>query len=112
MTLSSRLCWAFFAGTKEQVEADSALRAEMQETLRELCNKLENRFPDWKIPEGRNTNVQSVRLMLDPIKCEHRPLIFYIVPTPLSLCKLTETGGLSTSRHCIDPISSSQLLVF
>lgn len=79
ITLRSRLCWAFFSGTTKEVEADSTLLAEMQDTLRELCNQLDELFPDWKIPEGRNAKLQSVRLTLDPIRCEHRPLLFYIV---------------------------------
>lgn len=79
LTLISRLCWAFFASTSEEVEADSALRAEMQETLQRLCIKLQEQLPDWKIPEGRNPNVDCIRLTLDPIKSEHRPIIFYMV---------------------------------
>jgi hypothetical protein len=82
------LCWAFFAGTPEQVEEDPTLLVEMQESLKELCNKLEERFPDWEIPKGRNTELQSVRLTLDPIQCEHRPLLFYIVRTPFALLEI------------------------
>ena len=79
LTLISRVCWAFFTSTSEEVDADSALLAEMQEILQEICIKLQERLPDWKIPKGRNPNVDCIRLTLDPIKYEHRPLIFYVV---------------------------------
>jgi len=107
----SRLCSAFFAGTREQIGADSALLAEMQEALTDLCNALQQRLPEWKIPEGRNPNVDSVRLTLDPIKCEHRPLIFYFVITPLAVMETYWTGGLFASKFCVDPFSSSRLLL-
>ena len=83
-----RLCWAYFATPSDEVEQDPELREEMEETLRELYGHLEGSFPDKIIPPGRNSAVDCIRLTLDPIRSEHRPLAFYFVPPRFTLFNL------------------------
>jgi hypothetical protein len=74
-----RLCWAYFASPVEEVEGNPELRDEMEQTLDELFGSLRESFPDGQIPAGRNTDVECIRLTLDPMNPEHRPLAFYFV---------------------------------
>lgn len=58
------------------------LREEMEETMGILFDALKGFIPNGRIPEGRNPNVECIRLTLDPIQSEHRPLAFYLVSLP------------------------------
>jgi hypothetical protein len=82
-SLMLRLCWAYFVSSLEEVNSDESVRMEMEGILEELFSNIGEYFPDGKVPAGRNTAVQCIRLTLDPIRSEHRPLIFYLVPHPL-----------------------------
>ena len=94
-----RLCWAYFASPTEDIEANSILREEMEETLHELFTKLEGSFPNGEIPPGRNPDVECIRLTLDPVNPEHRPLAFYFV---LSLNFRADEGGLPPTTLCLN----------
>ena len=74
-----RLCWAYFASPCDEVEADPVLCEEMKETLNELFSHLEGSFPGGVVLPGRNPDIDCIRLTLDPINSEHRPLAFYLV---------------------------------
>jgi hypothetical protein len=73
------LCWAYFASPVDEVEADPTLRDEMDQSLDELFGGLRDLFPNGQIPPGRNPDIGCIRLTLDPVKLEHRPLAFYLV---------------------------------
>ena len=78
----------------------------MEETLSELYGYLEGSFPDKVIPPGRNPAVDCIRLTLDPINSEHRPLAFYWV---LSTSILLILGRLPTSSLHVDPFPSQRV---
>jgi hypothetical protein len=80
MWADGRICWAYFASSTEEVMENWELREEMEQTMRELFDSFKGFVPNGQIPEGRNVDVECIRLTLDPIKSEHRPLAFYFVP--------------------------------
>lgn len=88
------------------MEQDPELRDEMEETLAELFGYLEGSFPDKVIPPGRNPAVDCIRLTLDPINSEHRPLAFYLV---LSTLILLISGRISPSSLHVWPLPSSRI---
>jgi len=88
--LMSRLCWAYFASSPEEIYSDESLRVEMEGILDELYSHIGDYFPNGKVPTGRNTAVKCIRLTLDPIRSEHRPLIFYLVSQPSALSAMTD----------------------
>lgn len=88
--LMSRLCWAYFASSPEEIYSDESLRGEMEGILDELYSNIGELFPNGKVPTGRNTTVKCIRLTLDPIRSEHRPLIFYLVAHPRLFAQCTD----------------------
>jgi hypothetical protein len=80
MCANCRICWAYFASSTEEVVQNRELREEMEETMGELFDTFKGFIPNGRIPEGMNVEVECIRLTLDPIKSEHRPLAFYFVP--------------------------------
>ena len=73
----------------------------MEETFNELFSKLKGSFPNGEIPPGRNPQVECIRLTLDPVNPEHRPLAFYFV---LTLIFLADEGCLSPTELGINPL--------
>lgn len=51
----------------------------MDRSVDELFGRLRDLFPNGQIPPGRNPDIGCIRLTLDPVKLEHRPLAFYFV---------------------------------
>jgi len=100
------LCWAYFATPSDEVEQDPELRDEMEETLREFYGHLEGSFPDKVIPPGRNPAVDCIRLTLDPINSEHRPLAFYFVNSHIVTLIL---GCVPPSSSCVDPFPNQRI---
>lgn len=88
----------------EDVEAVPVLREEMEETLNELFTKLKGSFPYGEIPPGRNPHVECIRLTLDPMNPEHRPLAFYFV---IPLISFTDSGRLPSTTFRINRFQRS-----
>lgn len=63
----------------EDLQANAEWKEELEEALEELCRSIEKSCEDIHIREGRNPDVDCIRLTLDPIRAEHRPLAFYAV---------------------------------
>jgi hypothetical protein len=80
------------------------LREEMEETMGVLFDTLKGFIPNGQIPEGRNVDVECIRLTLDPIKSEHRPLAFYFVPPFYSYLSV---GGIPPAKCYIIAIPVS-----
>ena len=65
--------WAFFdVGSKS--ELPSYHQQELDEMVREIAE-----WAELDLPEGYNPLIKSMRLTVDPIPSQHRPLIYYIV---------------------------------
>lgn len=80
--LEEWLAWAFFHCDPVDVPKDR--RSELECLLEEGTKWLEA-----DIPEGYNPEMQAMRLTMDPIPSEHRPLVSYVV-TALLLPAITE----------------------
>jgi len=78
----------------------------MEQTLDELFGSIPESFADGKMPPGRNPDVECIRLTLDPVKPEHRPLAFYFVVFHISL---SDIGRLSPSTFRISPLPCSRI---
>lgn len=68
------MAWAFWAAPIEEV---SKSPAHVQE-LNEMVNTIEQ-VKKVKFADGFNSNVDCIRLCLDPVLASHRPLLYYIV---------------------------------
>ena len=78
----------------------------MEETLQELFASLKGSFPNGKIPPGKNPDVECIRLTLDPVNPEHRPLAFYLV---IQFIVMLTEGRLSATEHRFDAIPCSRI---
>ncbi|KAF9365000.1 hypothetical protein BGX34_011759 [Mortierella sp. NVP85] len=74
MNMIHWLAWAFWAAPLEEV---SKSPAHLQE-LEEMVDTIE-RVKKVKFAEGFNSNVDCIRLCLDPVLASHRPLLYYIL---------------------------------
>ena len=70
--LAEWMAWAFFHCTPEEVPAQR--RHELVQLVDEGA-----RWAGVDFPTGYNQHVQAMRLTMDPIPSEHRPLVYYIV---------------------------------
>lgn len=66
------VAWAFFHCSPDEVP-----EARMGE-LQELIDKVKD-WAEVDFPEGYNHEVRAMRLTMDPIPSEHRPLMYYII---------------------------------
>eukprot|EP00435_Cladocopium_sp_Y103_P027522 s1436_g6.t2 len=70
--LAEWMAWAFFHCTPDEVPAQR--REELVQLVDEGA-----KWAGVEFPTGYNPHVQAMRLTMDPIPSEHRPLIYYIV---------------------------------
>jgi len=78
----------------------------MDQSLRELCESLQEIFPNGQIPPGRNPDIGCIRLTLDDVKLEHRPLAFYFV---IPFIAISDLGRLSLAKLHITPLPRSRI---
>jgi hypothetical protein len=92
----------------------------MEETVQLIFSKLRGFFPNGEIRQGRNPDVECIRLTLDPINPEHRPLAFYFVSFFASLtykrssifCRVVpQPSSVPTDTHTIKKRISINLLL-
>lgn len=70
--LAEWMAWAFFHCTPDEVPAQR--RHELVQLVDEGA-----KWAGVEFPTGYNPHVQAMRLTMDPIPSEHRPLVYYIV---------------------------------
>lgn len=70
--LAEWMAWAFFHCTPDEVPAQR--RHELMQLVDEGA-----KWAGVEFPTGYNPHVQAMRLTMDPIPSEHRPLVYYIV---------------------------------
>lgn len=69
------ILWAIFGADLQHREETRAKYGDEVERYVEQFEKIVGR----EFPEGRNENVKSLRVTLDPVLMLHRPLIWYMV---------------------------------
>lgn len=70
--LAEFAAWVFFHCTPQEMPTDRS--AELQSIIDRM-----SKWVDVEFPGGYNAEVQSMRLTMDTIKSEHRPLAYYVV---------------------------------
>ncbi|KAG0004014.1 hypothetical protein BGZ65_001064 [Modicella reniformis] len=68
------LAWAFWAAPFEEVSNSPANLQEMNEMIDTI-----EEVKKVKFEEGFNSNIDCIRLCLDPVLASHRPLVYYIL---------------------------------
>jgi len=81
-----------------------AWKKELEETVGVLCEQAQKYVPGLVIRDGRNPNVECIKLTLDPIRSEHRPLAFYAVclgsgDRLIQVVYLLQSGASLSFRH-------------
>jgi hypothetical protein len=69
------LLWALYS-----CEPQDALLDEWKEELDEYVRRIEERL-GYKLEDGYDSIVKSMRLLFDPVGATYRPLIWYLVST-------------------------------
>ena len=100
--LAEFLAWGLFHCDPEEVPAER--RAEFEQVLEEG-----SKFVDVDFPPGYNQEVRCMRLTMDRIESEHRPLVYYAVSAvalPL-LADLRQCKALLGNNAMMKALASS-----
>lgn len=83
------VAWTLFSKNLDELSSDNVHGEDEHEVVEEITEFFEERnlqrlYEGFRFPDGRNPNVKSMRLSLDPVRKSTRPFIFYAVVNSLN----------------------------